>query len=295
MTRIQQALATAVALGLTATCGQAVAQDDKDQFKLKLSGFHTDSRLSLAADGRARVDDFPLSVAFGGRDEIRGTRTRPHIQAMWRFTDRQRLMTGHYETAQGRRYPFDESITLNGIPDERLDIHGDTGFDIEFELFNLMYEYAIVSTDQWTLGLAGGVHWARLQAWADVIATAEYEGETRTETFEYDWVRRRWAPSFGVRAEYRPTERWRLSIDGQGFSTAWGNFTTEDGHYVRMSLNAEYRITPNFGVHAGYDWFRLKIADDFRGHLAAREVTYRGRARGQLDVRGPTLGVTFAF
>lgn len=293
MTRTTQAISIALALGLAAA-GQANAQDD-DRFTLKLSGFQTDSRISLAADGRARVDDFPLSVAFGGRDEIRGTRTRPHIQAMWRFTERQRLMAAHYETAQGRRYPFDESITMGEFPDERLDVYGDAGFDIEFELFNLMYEYAIISTDQWTVGLAGGLHWARLEAWADVIATAEYDGEVRTETLDYEWSRRRYAPSVGMRVEYRPTERWRLSVDGQGFSTGWGNFTSEDGNYVRMSLNAEYRITPNLGVHAGYDWFRLKIADDFRGSLVGGDITYRGRARGELDVRGPTLGVTFAF
>ena len=294
MPRFRPALATAVTFALAATAGPVLAQDD-DRFTVKLSAFHTDSRIALAADGRARVDEFPLAVAFGGREQIRGSRTRPHIQAMWRLSERQRLMAAHYETAQGRRYAFQETITMGEFPDERLDIHGDAGFDIEFELFNLMYEFALVSTDQWTIGLAGGIHWARLEAWADVAATAQYEDETRSETLEYDWVRRRWAPSLGLRAEYRPTGRWRLSLDGQGFSTGWGNFTSEDGHYIRMSLNAEYRITPNFGIHAGYDWFRLKIADDFRGNLLGGDVSYRGRARGDLEVKGPTLGVTFAF
>lgn len=293
MTPTPRSLATAIALGMLATAGQATAQDDR--FTLKISGFHTDSQLEMAADGRARTDDFPLSVAFGGRDQIRGKRTRPHVQAMWRFTDRQRLLAAHYETAQGRRYAFDETITWDDFPDEQLRIHGDAGFDIEFELFNLMYEYAIISTDQWTVGLAGGVHWARLEAWADVLATAEYDGESRSETVEYDWVRRRWAPSVGLRVVYEPADRWILTMDAQGFSTGWGNFTSEDGHYIRMGFNAEYRVTRNLGVHAGYDWFRLKIADDFRGGLADGEITYRGRARGELDVRGPTLGVTFAF
>lgn len=294
MTRAPHSLSTTLAIGLFAIGGHATAQD-VDRFKLKLSAFQTDSRIALAADGRARVDEFPLSLAFGGREQIRGSRTRPHVQAMWRMTDRQRLMAAHYETGQGRRYPFSESLTMNEFPDERLDIHGEAGFDIEFELFNLMYEFAILSTDQWTVGVAGGLHWARLEAWADVVATAEYDGETRSESLDYEWVRRRWAPSLGVRAEYRPSDRWRLSVDGQGFSTGWGNFTSEDGNYVRLALNAEYRVTPNFGVHAGYDWFRLKIADDFRGSLVGGDITYRGRARGVLEVKGPTLGVTFAF
>jgi len=285
--------ATVIALGLLATAAPAAAQDDR--FTLKLSGFHTDARLELAADGRARVEDFPLSVAFGGRDQLRGSRTRPHVQAMWRITDRQRILAAHYETAQGRRYPFDETFTSGEFPGEQLHVFGDAGFDIEFELVNLMYEYAIISTDQWTVGLAGGLHWARLEAWADVLATAEHDGETRSETFEYEWSRRRYAPSVGVRVLYQPTDRWILSMDAQGLSTGWGNFTTEDGHYIRMGLNAEYRVTRHLGVHAGYDWFRLKLADDFRGSLADSNVTYRGRARGELDVRGPTLGVTFAF
>lgn len=297
MTPTPRILAPALALaGAAMLAAPAAAQSiEDDRFTFKASAFHADSRIVLGGDGRARTPDFPFSIAFGAREELQARDTRPHFQATWRFADRHRLMAAHYDVAQGRRYPFDRTITANEFPDEQARVFGEAGFDIEFELVNLMYEYALIQDERWTLGLSLGLHWARLDAHGDLTATGEYDGQTRTEQLDYSWQRRRYAPSIGARVAYRPTPRWQIAVDAQGFDTSWGNFTSEDGHYERIGFNAEYRVTRNLGVHAGYDWFRLKIADDFRGSLAGDDITYNGRWRGELRVHGPTLGLTLAF
>lgn len=289
-------LATLAALPLAfAITTAASAGSDDDRLTIKLSAFGADASIRGSVDGRARTDGLPVSAAFRGSEEIRGSDTRPHIQLMWRIGDRHRLTAAHYEVGQGRDYSFSESLDLSGIDrgEARGDLEG--GFDIEFELANIMYEYTVFQGEGWSVGAAAGVHWARLEATSNARLDVEWEDEARSFEEGYDWSRRRWAPGIGLTARWQPADRWRLSADAQRFETRWGNFTSEDGFYERVGLNAEYRLARNIGVHAGYDWFRLKISDDFRGGLLDGEVRYSGTARAQLRVHGPTLGLTLAF
>lgn len=48
---------------------------------------------------------------------------------------------------------------------------------------------------------------------------------------------------------------------------------------------AEYRFTKNFGIFAGYDWFKLDV--DQRGS--------DGLIGLKQEFKGPVAGVTFAF
>lgn len=64
---------------------------------------------------------------------------------------------------------------------------------------------------------------------------------------------------------------------------------------------AEYLVTDNIAVHVGYDWFRLKLANDYTasfdapGETDIGTIDIAGVLSGQLKVHGPVAGVTFRF
>ena len=63
----------------------------------------------------------------------------------------------------------------------------------------------------------------------------------------------------------------------------------------------EYLVTERLGIHVGYDWFRLKLGNDYTGSFDAPPesgvgtVDVAGRLTGQFKVHGPMAGVTFRF
>lgn len=67
--------------------------------------------------------------------------------------------------------------------------------------------------------------------------------------------------------------------------TSWGDFGDYDGDLSRANAIAEYRVTKNFGIFAGYDWFKLD--GDHRGS--------DGLIGLKQEFKGPVAGVTFAF
>lgn len=287
------AIMTALALALPA---QALSQHfPDDRLMIYGSAFRTDSRISLEANGRARTEAIPFSAAWNADGTLQDHNTQPHWQVRLRLTDRQRILGGHYEVNQARRYEFAETLGSDWIPGEQIELTSEAGFQIDFELANVMYEFAVLDTERWMVGVAAGVYWLRLEAWADATVVVDYEDETRSEAADFDWVRRRHAPAVGARVAYAPGDRWLLGVELQGFATNWGNFASEDGHFERASLSAVYRLTPMFGVHAGYDWFLLDLSGALRGDLLGGEVTFSGRARGEIHVHGPTLGILLSF
>ena len=80
-------------------------------------------------------------------------------------------------------------------------------------------------------------------------------------------------------------QRWRFVVQGQYLDADWGDFDDYDGDLSRANALVEYRFTDNFGLYAGYDWFKLNV----RQHGADGTIG--------LDQRfsGPIAGVTLAF
>ena len=80
-----------------------------------------------------------------------------------------------------------------------------------------------------------------------------------------------------------------------------GDFLDQRGHFERAGLVVEYMVNERVGVHVGYDWFRLKLKDDYTARFEGASeldidpVDVNGELSGQLKVHGPMAGVTFRF
>ena len=58
----------------------------------------------------------------------------------------------------------------------------------------------------------------------------------------------------------------------------------------RANALAEYRFTDNFGMFAGYEWYRLDVQRDVRG-----DFIEDGIVGWDQRFKGPVVGVTLAF
>lgn len=286
----------------------ASAQDfnDDTRFELRLSGFQSDSSIRFAGTGTATNGEDTENAEGAGTLDI-GKRWRPRGELAFRLTPRQTLRLNHYDLRRDRGWRFEgdwidpgsifDEVTLPGDPVEVPSVDFDG--KVSFRLTTLSYDFAVVDTPtvEWAVGI--GLTQASLKARASGSSSGTTELDPRFEQLE--WSRTRTAPGLGTRLTWTPAPRWRMELQGQYLDTRWGDFTEERGHYERGALMAEYLVTDNIAVHVGYDWFRLKLANDYTasfdapGETDIGTIDIAGVLSGQLKVHGPVAGVTFRF
>lgn len=267
MRRILLGLACASAL-----MAAGAAKADDDIFVLRLGAAQLDTDTTVTADGSVAGTPFSFEDEFQLADD----ETVPRVEGLFRFAPRNRLVFNYL------RFDRDESASL----DEDLQF-GDVLFpsgssvtaESQLDLGSLMYEFAVVDTETVTFGLQVGGYWAE----AEASARAQVGDTVEKATAKEDGT----APAVGLRLMASPNEHWRFGVQGQYFDAEWGDFDDDvTGELSRVNALVEYRFTPNFGIFAGYDWFKLELRDKNVSEVDAGL---------DLEFKGPMAGVTLAF
>ena len=296
------ALHAAAAVVAASVALPAHAQSRDDRFVLRLSAFNPEAELGFSGDGT--VTDGAAQASFDFDERFDTSRSwRPRGALGFRFSDRQALVANYYDYRRSEGWEYggtvldpDAIIDGNGpveVPGVRIDGR------LELSLASVNYEYSFVSNEtlQWGVGL--GVTWAELEARASGSSDDTDLVDEQFETVR--WKRDGFSPGLHTRLTWMPAERWSVGLEAQYLDTSWGNVLSEDGHFERAGLLVEYMVSERMGVHLGYDWFRLKLSDDYRGTARAPDgvdagpFPYQGRITGDLRVHGPMAGVTFRF
>lgn len=297
------ALAVCVALAAAFATTTALAQDaaNAPRFDLRLSAFNPEATIGFSGDGTATNGTDTETFSARGDVDIDG-QWRPRGELVWRISERNTLAASYYDFRRDESWSFegdwlDPGDILDEDPVEvpRVDLEG----RVEFNLASVNWDYALIDNDAFEWGLGLGVTHAQLEARASGTSSG-------TEELDPEWESVRWrrdgtSPNLHTRVTWRPGERWRVEAQAQYFDTRWGDFVDERGHFERGGLLIEYAVTDNFGVHVGYDWFRLKLSDDYRGSFEAPDETdigtvdVSGRVTGTFKVHGPMAGVSFRF
>lgn len=298
--RFAAALLSTAILATFATTAQA--QRGEDRFVLRLSAFNPDADLRFSGDGS--VTDGTDSATFDFDQKFKsGREWRPRGSAGFRISDRQALVGNYYDYRRDETWNYGGTVLDSGtiipggdpieIPGARIDGR------IAFNLASLNYEYAVVQTENFEWGLGLGVTWAELEIRADGESVGTDLLDAQADSV--NWKRDGFSPGLHTRLTWKPAERWSVGLEAQYLDTRWGDFLDERGHFERGGLIVEYMVSERVGIHAGYDWFRLKLSDDYRGTARAPEgmdvgpFPYGGKVTGDLNVHGPMAGVTFRF
>ncbi|WP_295957624.1 hypothetical protein [uncultured Xanthomonas sp.] len=250
----------------------AHAEDGDDRFTLRLGAMNVDNNNTLR--GNTVINGNAIS---GSQDfKLGGKEWEPRVDGVFRISTRQRLIFDYFKYDKDRREELGQDVSYGGVtvPSGSF-VKG----QLKYQVASLVYDYSVIDTPQFSMGLQLGAEWAKVngKAYADL-------GPLYTGTF-VDESDDGAAPVVGLRFTAHPNEHWLFNVQGQYVNTKWGDFKKYDGDLSRANAIAEYRFTGNFGIFAGYDWFKLDV--DRKGGNAAIGL--------KQEFKGPVAGVTFAF
>ncbi|TWI06029.1 hypothetical protein IP90_00291 [Luteimonas cucumeris] len=261
---------TTLALGLAGALAALPAQADDDRFVFRIGAMHADAQGTLSAGTQfaGQPYRFEQDFDFGGAELV------PRGEGLFKFGDRHRLLFNYFNYDKDRRETLDQAISFDDIT---IPAGSFAKAEAQFELAGAVYDYAVVETPTTSLGLQIGVQYAKLEARLHAEA-GPYRYQDRAGDDSY-------APVVGLRWTASPNDRWRFVVQGQYLNADWGNFGDYEGDISRANAIAEYRFTERFGVHLGYDWFRIDANRSGRDGMLGLDQRFKG----------PIAGVTFAF
>lgn len=303
--RLPLALACCAA-ALAASAVQAQEFDRDARVELRLSGFNPEANIRFAGDAIASNGERTETLAAAGDIGVDG-RWRPRGELAFHMSPRQSLRASYYDYRRSNHWRFDGDWIDPGDVFEEVEVPGDPvevpAIDfsgrISFELASLNYDFAAVQTPTFEWGIGLGLTHATFEATATGSSSGTAELDPQWE--QVQWKRDGTSPNLHTRVSWTPAPRWRIEAQGQYLDTRWGDFVDERGHFERGGLLLEYLLTERIAIHAGYDWFRLKLSDDYRGSFDAPAESdigtadVSGRLAGQFKVHGPMAGLTFRF
>jgi hypothetical protein len=258
----------AIAAGL-AIALPAHAIDD-DRFTLRLGAMSVDAQSELRGSSEFAGEPFEFTedFDFGGKEVV------PRVEGAFRFGDRNRLLFNYFGYDKDQRATLAEDISFDDVT---IPAGSFAEAEVKFEVASLVYDFAVVETDTVSWGLQLGAEYAKLEG--------QLHAEAGTDRYDARETSDGYAPVVGTRLAFAPSEHWRFIAQGQYLDAGWGNFDDYEGDLSRANALVEYRFTPNFGVHVGYDWFRLDVERSGSDGVLGLDQEFKG----------PVAGITLAF
>ncbi|KAF1728793.1 hypothetical protein CSC76_03075 [Pseudoxanthomonas mexicana] len=247
----------------------AHAADNDDRFTLRLGAMDADTPSEFYASTVFQGEDLQFSQDFDLGSEV-----VPRVDGVFRFSDRNRLIFDYFKYDKDREVTLGEDLSYDDVT---IPAGGFARAEANFELASLLYDFSIMQSDAVSVGLQIGAQWAKLEGGLRAEAGENvYDGRASEDGF---------APVVGARVTFTPGEKWLVNLQAQYMDAGWGDFGDYDGDISRANAVVEYRFTRNFGLFAGYDWFKLDVSTAGSDSVLGLDQRFKG----------PVAGVTLAF
>ena len=269
--KVKVCVVSLLSLGLAIASTSVFAQDQEgDRFTLRLGAMDVDAQGELSGRTQFLGEDFGFSedFDFGSKEVV------PRVDGVFRFGQRHRLIFDYFQYDKDRRAVLGSDLSYDDVT---IPAGSFATGKAKFQLASLMYDYAVVDTPKFNMGLQIGAEWAKLEG--------RLHAESGPNVYEAGSSDSGYAPMVGLRLTATPTEHWLFNVQGQYLDADWGDFGDYDGDITRANALVEYRFTRNFGVFAGYDWFKLNVERTGSDGLLGLDQRFKG----------PIAGVTLAF
>lgn len=244
-----------------------------DYVVIRVGGMYTEVDSTLRGNAPAYGFNQTREIGLGS---VFDEKWIPRIEGLVRFGDRHRLIFNYFKYDQDERATLETPIE---VANQQIPAGSFVQGGVEFQVASLVYDFEVLNAENVGLGLQLGAEWAKAEATASADLGPVYQGRFLDEST--DGV----APVIGIRLTFQPTDRFLINLQGQYLDADWGNFDDYDGDLIRANGIIEYRFADNFGIFAGYDWFKLDIEKGWSG----------GSIGIEQEFKGPVAGITLAF
>lgn len=261
----------ALAMGLLAALPAQAAEEDP-RFTVRLGAMNIDTDNTIRGSTSIGGQDIDVSEDF----ELGGKEWEPRIDGMFRISDRQRLIFDYFKYDKDRRETLGETVSYG---DATVPAGSFVKGELKYQVATLVYDYSVVDGEQFDFGLQLGAEYAKVSADAYADLGDLYQGRFLNE--KTDGI----APVVGARLTFTPSEHWLINLQGQYLNTRWGSFDDYKGDLSRANAIVQYNFNRNFGIFAGYDWFKLDA--DKRGSDGVIGL--------KQEFKGPLAGVSLSF
>ncbi|OQP78638.1 hypothetical protein IA54_000460 [Xanthomonas phaseoli pv. syngonii LMG 9055] len=250
----------------------AHAEDTDDRFQLRLGAMNVDNDNTIRGNTLLAGNNVSVNEDF----KLGGKEWEPRVDGVFRISTRQRLIFDYFKYDKDRRETLSQDLSAGGVT---VPSGSFIKVELKYQVATFVYDYSVIDSPEFSLGLQIGAEYAKVEANAYADLGTLFSGDVLDES--EDGV----APVVGIRFTARPSEHWLFNVQGQYLNTSWGDFGDYDGDLSRANAIAEYRFTKNFGIFAGYDWFKLDVDREGSDGLVGLNQEFKG----------PVAGVTLAF
>lgn len=265
--RHMAALGTLVSalLGVTIPCAPAMSADEpnalKDPFFVALGTYLVDADTDLELKGDAgeagtRID---WNRTFG-----EGSLTRIRLDGQWRFGDsrRHKLRALWFDADRSDSKTIDRDIEWGG---ETFPVNTKVKADLEYQIYELSYEYAFLRSETWELSASIGAYWVSMDSGLSATVTVE-DGGTTTREVSRDGSFDVPLPVLGLRAQWVLPYDFSFDLSGQYFAVSIDEY---DGDLQNYRATLTWQPHRWIGLGLGYDWFSADLdvdASKFNGN-----------------------------
>ena len=245
-------------LGAGLPCAPALGADKpdllNDSFFIALGTYLVDADTDLELKGDAGEAGTPIdwNRTFG-----EGSLTRIRLDAQWRFGDsrRHKLRALWFDADRSDSRTVDRDIEWGG---ETFPVNTKVKGDLEYQIYELSYEYAFLRRETWELSASIGAYWVSLNSRLSATVTVE-DGGTTTRGVSRDGSFDVPLPVLGLRGQWVFPYNLSLDVSGQYFTASIDEY---DGDLQNYRATFTWQPHKWIGLGLGYDWFSADLDVD---------------------------------
>lgn len=244
-----------VLLALLGSCPVAAAADNGaggDRLSVSLGLFITDRETETRIDaesGDPGTDvDLEKDLGLDRSDSVF------RIDGYFKFNEKHRIDASWFDLSRSASKQIDRDIEWNGTV---YPINTTIGSVFDLDIYKIAYTWSFFRRDEGFIGASAGLYIADFATRLDAPAIGQREVGDGTAPL----------PVFGLRGEYRFTDRWTFRASGEFFVFEYDNW---DGSLADLYAGIDYRVTEHFSVGAAVNSVTFDIGvteDNFNGNV----------------------------
>ena len=237
---------------LVAAAGAFGETTDDERASISLGVFVTDrdTKTRIDASGGEAGSEVDLEKDLG----LNATDSVFRFDGYFRFNDRHRIDASWFDLSRSNSRIIDTEIVWNGTV-YPIDAMVNSQFDLN--IYKLAYTWSFMRREDGFLGASAGFYVADFKT--SLFAPALGEREVGDGTAPL--------PVFGLRGEYRISEKWKFRASGELFVFEYDNW---DGRLVDLYAGIDYAVSGPFSVGFGFNavTFDIGVAEqNFEGNV----------------------------